>query len=97
MFPVPIIRKEHSVKSWVIGIQVGETYKAYPLSILNIVSDGVLIDTVGNIPINIQYNPKSQSVKVTNQKTKAIIPHVKLYWFAWQAFYPETELYKPTG
>ena len=25
------------------------------------------------------------------------VPVVRAYWFAWQAFYPETELWQPEG
>ena len=96
MFPVPINRKEQPLKSWVIGIRMGDTYKAYPLENLSKTDKSVLSDTIGDTPIKLYYDPTDHTVQVVNEITKATIPHVKLYWFAWQAFYPDTEIYTPT-
>ena len=33
--------------------------------------------------------------EVRRVKSGELLPSVKVYWFAWQAFYPETGLWKP--
>ena len=42
----------------------------------------------------ITYDPETRLATVINRKTNEKLPVVKLYWFVWQAFYPETELWE---
>jgi len=45
--------------------------------------------------IEIRYDPESRRATVTDKATGRALPVVHVYWFAWQAFYPETVLWKP--
>ena len=94
MFPVPYTRQEISKKDWVIGVEVSGVYKAYSYDMLLNRDGKDILDEVGGAMIKIIFNPESKKVTVFNNKSNVQIPHVKLYWFAWQAFYPDTELYK---
>ena len=93
MFPVAFTRTELAKKNWVIGVKIGEKYKAYPLNVLETLNGKALKDTIGGESVTIHYSTDSAAVSVRGGKDNELIPHVKLYWFAWQAFYPDTALY----
>ena len=65
--------------------------KAYPLAQLR-KQPGVLKDSIGEVPIQIEVNAEGEVVDVRNQQGRPI-PHIFAYWFAWQAFHPETTVY----
>ena len=39
------------------------------------------------------FEPESRAFQLRDAKTGEVIPHVFVYWFAWQAFYPDTEVF----
>ena len=92
MFPVGDVRKDMSAKERVLGIEIDNHAKAYPLEWLS-KRPGVLTDTVGNQSILIEVNPDGEVVAIRDAQGKPI-PAIYSYWFAWQAFHPNTEVYK---
>jgi hypothetical protein len=56
------VRKDLSPKERVIGIEVKNETRAYPLAQLQ-------------------------------KKPGITVPHIYVYWFAWQAFHPDTTVY----
>ena len=92
MFPVPHTRTELSIKTPVLGVVVDGKAKAYALSDLSTVE--TIKDTVADKPITIHYDQEKQFPLVTNAVGDPM-PSVKVFWFAWQAFYPHTDLWKP--
>jgi hypothetical protein len=90
MFPVPITRNELAKKTWVLGVIIEGKAKAYPLD--DLISKKVLYDKIANQKITIQYDVSKKYPKVTNEKGKKVLS-VMVYWFAWQAFYPQTDLW----
>jgi hypothetical protein len=92
MFPVPHTRKELSNKTRVIGVVVDGKAKAYVLTDLS--SGKTVKDTVADKQIAVRYDTEKQFPQVTNL-TGDPIPSVVVFWFAWQAFYPDTALWKP--
>lgn len=92
MFPVPHTRKELPNKEWVIGVIINGQASAYPIS--DLPSGDELTDTVGGETISVSYNAKRKHPVVTGSEGRHI-PSVLVFWFAWQAFYPETELWRP--
>jgi hypothetical protein len=92
MFPVPITRTELTQKSWVIGVVIDGQAKAYPLS--EFPTDHAVQDSVGSKQIVIRYDAEKQYPRITGTKGGSI-PSVLVFWFAWQAFYPETDLWRP--
>ena len=92
MFPVPVTRTEIPEKEWVIGLLVDGVAKAY--SVQELEKDREVLDTVNNLALEISYDVDKQQVDVIERATGKAIPIVKVYWFAWQAFYPETELWR---
>jgi hypothetical protein len=84
MFPVGNVRRDLSAKERVLGVEVEQKAKAYPLDWLG-ANPGVLNDQVGNRAIQIEVNPEGDVVAVKDQKGN-LIPSTFAYWFAWQAF-----------
>lgn len=78
-------------KAVVFGIEVGDNFKAYPEEELEKLGNIELKDRVGSIDIEINYN--DGDVEVRRLDTGEEIPATRLFWFAWKAFRPDTELY----
>jgi len=90
MFPVPHRRKELGNKAWVIGVIVGGRAKAYLVK--GFKGGQVLGDKIGGQGIFVSYDAKARHPKVVDAKGKKL-SSVMVFWFAWQAFYPETALW----
>ena len=53
---------------------------------------GTIRDRLNKMPIRISLNDDGEVVGVTNNKGHPL-PHIFAFWFAWQAFNPETTVY----
>jgi len=91
MFPVGDVRKDLAAKEMVLGVEVNGAAKAYPLSLLKR-NSGVLKDKIGEYPVKIVLSKEGQVENVQDHQARTI-PVIFAYWFAWQAFYPDTEVY----
>jgi len=91
MFPVPQNRDDLSNKTWVVGVIIDGIAKAYDVNKLPDKKE--VKDTIGKINIIIKYDKEKNHPTVTTEDKKEIAS-VLVYWFAWQAFYPNTELWK---
>lgn len=76
-------------KAVVYGIEIEKSFKAYPVE--KIGTEKEIEDTVGGVKIRISYN--NGDVAAERLDTGEEIPATRLFWFAWKAFRPETELY----
>ena len=92
-FPVPLYRSELPKKSWVFGVIVGEEAKAY--SVAQLPPNQVVSDSVGGQEVHVAYDPAGRQPSVVRTDTGEPVPYVMVYWFAWQAFYPETLIWTP--
>jgi hypothetical protein len=92
MFPVGDVRKDMAAKEPVLGIQIEEHAKAYRIKQLR-GSPGLHTDQIGVHAVEIEVSPAGQIVAVRDQKGRAVAA-TYAYWFAWQAFHPETEVYE---
>ncbi len=92
MFPVGDVRRDLSPKERILGIEVGNHTKAFSLDWLR-KHPGVYDDIVGNLAIQIEVSPAGEVVAVRNKQGKPIAA-TYAYWFAWQAFHPNTEVAK---
>ncbi|MBI4327109.1 MAG: DUF3179 domain-containing protein, partial [Chloroflexi bacterium] len=93
MFPVPPHRTELPKKEWVVGVIVDGIARAYPLR--SLAENQTVRDQVNTAALEITFDPVSQQAVVKRAESGDVLPNVKVYWFAWQAFYPETGLWKP--
>lgn len=92
LFPVPQTRAELPNKEWVLGVLIDGHAKAYAV---NELPDGQPVrDLVNGTYLTILWNSAARRPSVRNDEG-TLLPSVMAFWFAWQAFYPETELWKP--
>jgi len=74
-----------------LGIKIDNQAFFFPLSVIK--EKGSIQKTVGNIPIKIVYDQRLGSSKIYNSSPdKQVFPYTQVYWFAWSAFFPETEI-----
>jgi len=92
MYPVPHTRKELPNKTSVIGVIIDGKAKAYPVK--DLPAHNAIKDKVGNKQIVVRYDARRKYPQIIGSQGEKI-PYVKVFWFAWQAFYPKTELWKP--
>jgi len=91
MFPYEDNRDELAPKEWIAGIRVDAQAKAYHIESLP--DNQWVDDQVGGTSLRIRYSPENESFEAETADGK-VIPVVHAFWFAWQAFYPDTELKK---
>ena len=75
-----------------LGLTINGVHKAYPFSVLRN-TDKELEDTVNNMKIIITYNKEYDSATIKDKNGK-LLPATTLFWFAWNAFHPDTLIYK---
>jgi len=92
MFPVRWTRSELGKKDWVVGVIVNGQSKAYPIELLK--KNAPIEDKVDKEQIRISYDAAASKPEVTRAADGEAIASTMAYWFAWQAFYPNTELYR---
>jgi hypothetical protein len=91
MFPVGDVRTDLPAKEMVLGIEINGAAKAYPLSLIER-KNGMLKDEIGENPVQIMLSKEGQVMDVLDHQTR-MIPFIFAYWFAWQAFHPDTAVY----
>ncbi|MGZ0655483.1 DUF3179 domain-containing protein [Coraliomargarita sp. W4R72] len=91
MFPYAGNRDELKPKDWIAGIRIGDASKAYHLKAMP--KNEWVTDQIGDTKIRVRYSPQSGKFEAITSKGDAV-PVVHAFWFAWQAFYPETEVRK---
>ncbi|MBU6402151.1 MAG: DUF3179 domain-containing protein [Verrucomicrobia bacterium] len=92
-FPVPVYRDELPKKAWVIGINLGGQSKAYSLT--RLAQGATVSDTVGGVNVNVSYDTIAEEPVVLRETDGKVLPSVQAYWFAWQAFHPDTLVWAP--
>ena len=97
-FPVGEVRKELPPKVEVLGVRVGLEAWAFALADLRALagegSEAGLEHEVGGTPLKIVWTKAGDVVRVWNVAGEEV-PAIRLFWFAWAAFEPETRLWKP--
>lgn len=91
MFPVPKNRNDLPNKTWVVGVIIDGVAKAYDVNKLP--NKKEIKDKIGKTKLIIKYDKEKNHPLITTEDNKEIAS-VLVYWFAWQAFYPNTELWK---
>ncbi len=77
-------------KELVIGIEIGNTAKAYRLRDLR--SDGLIKDKVGGTEITLELDEVTDTLTAKDQSGNTL-DHLLLYWFVWKGIHPEAEVY----
>jgi hypothetical protein len=92
MFPVGNVRTDLSLKKRILGIEINNDSRAYPLDELR-TRAGVHKDRLGGQDIRIEVDAEGQVIAVKDHMGQPV-PHIFAYWFAWQAFHPQTSVYR---
>ena len=90
-FPVASEDDRLQRRDLVVGIKLGDTTRAYPVATIRSAPDGVLRDSIEGQAIVLSAGPDGESVRIVEMPAEALGVHT--FWFAWAAFYPETEIY----
>lgn len=91
MFPVGDVRTDLPTKERILGLTVQGVAKAYAIAKISR-QPGIIEDEIGDTFIRIHIGAGGEITDVTGERGESI-PHIFSYWFAWQAFYPETVVY----
>jgi len=92
MFPVSSLDDRLLAKSLVLGVEIEGVHKAYALDIINRHSKSIQ-DTINGKKITIHKNPQNPQTAWVTDQSGNVLPGVVLYWFAWSAFNPDTDVY----
>jgi len=76
-------------KDWVLGIKLGAIARAYPIDAL--LGRDTIKDQIGDIEVIL--HTSDNDVWLTDANG-VLLDAVKMYWFAWSAFNPATEIYQ---
>lgn len=95
IFPFDISpdRNEFGTKERMISAVEGWAARAWPLEALK--DRKQLFDAIGARPIQVTYHEKTDDVVIADITTGKEVPHVSVFWFAWQAFYPDSSVWRP--
>lgn len=85
--------RDYHPKALVLGVKVDGVTKAYPFEELEAMGSTVLEDTVNGKALEIHWDEASQTAKAVTASGDPY-PGTVGFWFAWYAFYPDTEVYK---
>jgi hypothetical protein len=91
-FPVANQNSRYHPKEMVIGVVQGETVKAWPFAELA-KADQAVADTLGSEAVTVIFNAEARSGRVVDANGEEI-PSTTGFWFAWMAFYPQSEVYQ---
>ena len=92
IFPVGEVRRDLAAKTTILGIKINGRTRAYPLEDLKSISGGIR-ERIGEKTIQIDIDSNGQVAGVTDADGQQV-DHLFAYWFAWQAFHPETTVYR---
>lgn len=95
MFPARKYRDELKNKTWIVGLHLGDYSAAFPLGELK--GAGEVEAKLGEQRLRIHHDAEEGTVRAETVPEGKRIPTTRVYWFAWQAFYPETALWRAPG
>jgi hypothetical protein len=91
-FPVSASDQRFHNKEWVLGVNIGGIYKAYPFSELEKTTHPVKEYVSGQL-IEVIFDRENKTARVLDEQGRDI-NSVMAYWFAWYAFHPDTEVFQ---
>jgi hypothetical protein len=94
MFPVRWTRLELDKKAWIVGVIVNGEAKAYPMATL--AQTGPFEDHVAGMALRVSYDWAKKQPNIRVAGTDEPVSNTMAYWFAWQAFYPASKIYRPS-
>ena len=92
MLPLRFRSEGYHPKEKVLGLVLDGKAKAYPFVELA-KSSGELNDIFAGQDIHVRYSQIHKSAEIFDAAGNPL-PGVTLFWFAWYAFHPQTEIYR---
>ena len=97
-FPLAFRSKKYHPKERVLGLSMNGKYKAYPFSELakavSKTSSTSIHDKFAGKDLTISVDIDNRDGEIHDASGKLLIA-MNSFWFAWYAFHPDTEVYKP--
>lgn len=93
MFDVEARSRAYENKSLVLGVAIGDRYRAYPFEELEDHGGERIVDTFAGRELTVVRSPSADSAYVLDEEGREL-PSVLAYWFAWYAFHPDTEVFQ---
>lgn len=90
-FPVKNKSARYHPKELVIGVNINGASKAYPFAELS-KSGAMIKDSLDGSALQVEFDAVNRTGRVLNE-SGIEIPSTIAFWFAWYAFFPETEVY----
>ena len=90
-FPVSAKSRRYHAKERVMGIEINGQRRAYPFAELAKMTSPVS-DSLGGEALSIHFDAQARSGEIRDAKGQPLAL-VNTFWFAWFAFYPETEVF----
>ncbi|MES0370851.1 MAG: DUF3179 domain-containing protein [Mariprofundaceae bacterium] len=78
-------------KAWVAGIVLNNKARAWPLDAVK--EKEIIRETWQGIPLEIRYSESGNRIIISHRDSGREFNTTRLYWFAWAAFHPNSELY----
>lgn len=95
-FPVRHTSARYHPKERVIGLTLGKRTRAWPVSELDKQHKAIIKDVFAGKSLTIKYDAASRSAVIYDAEQRPLAT-TNLFWFAWAAFHPDTEVYTATG
>ncbi len=92
-FPVSHNDNTFHKKEWVIGVEINGAFKAYPIKKLSKNKSRELKDELGGTVLTLSWDAKGENVRIVSASGEEIVG-LQMFWFAWVAFHPDTEIYQ---
>lgn len=93
LFPFDINRTDFSTKEPMVGLAIEGRARVWPLKALKGKTE--FYDNVGSRQVRVRHHAEAQEVIVEDLYTRELLPATRVYWFAWQAFHPDTSVWEP--
>ena len=91
LFGVEGLDTSLQIKTVVYGVEIDGFSKAYPASLFDTTLK--IEDTLGDAKLRLEKQPNGEIQIINLGSGDEVIP-IRLFWFAWAAFHPDTELYQ---
>jgi hypothetical protein len=85
--------KTYHPKEQVMGLNLGDEYKAYPFAELAKNNAEHFEDSFGGKTFTVHWNDEAKSAHITDAQGKSVVT-TTAYWFAWFTFHPQTSVFK---
>jgi len=91
LFGVEGLDRSLQIKTPVYGVEIDGLSKAYPEEVFE--NNSEFSDLLGDVSLNLKKDSDGDIFITRTDTGEQIIP-IRLFWFAWAAFHPDTELYE---